>query len=111
MTGLLRITGVRCLAVSIVGAIPVMPSCSRVSFLARNIGAVFDGAETAETLVSVEALVDLRLLRGRSPTERYSRLIAPSGIQRIVGLLKEAERAGHGHPIISGSSETPVLYQ
>ena len=53
-----RIAAARCLAACLVGAILATAGCSRVAFVARNIDAVFDGADAAGQLDSVDALVE-----------------------------------------------------
>ncbi len=54
---LLKLAGVGSLTVFIVGAILVVLNWNRITTLAQNLGAVFDGAEIAVTLNSVESLL------------------------------------------------------
>ena len=58
MTRLFKINGVGCLIVLIVSAILVVLNWDRITFVARNLGAMFDGVEAAETLRSVDGLLD-----------------------------------------------------
>ena len=58
MTRLLKINGVGCLIALIVSAILVVLNWDRITFVVRNLGAMFDGVEAAETLRSVDALLD-----------------------------------------------------
>ena len=58
MTRLFKINGVGCLTVLIVSAILVVLNWDRITFVARNLGGMFDGVEAAETLRSVDGLLD-----------------------------------------------------
>lgn len=55
---LLKIAGVGCLTVLIVSTTLVTLNWSRITFVARNVGAMFDGAEAASKLNSVDTLLD-----------------------------------------------------
>ena len=58
MRRLLKIAGVGCLTVLIAGAVLIAVNWDRVTFVARNFGVMFDGAEAARTLRSVDTLLD-----------------------------------------------------
>ena len=58
MRRLLKIAGVGCLTVLIAGAVLIAVNWDRVTFVARNLGVMFDGAEAARTLRSVDTLLD-----------------------------------------------------
>ena len=58
MRQVFKIAGVGCLTVMVVGAVLVAVNWDRITFVVRNVAAVFDGSEAAETLRSVDDLLD-----------------------------------------------------
>ena len=58
MKRILKITGAGCLTVVIVGAVLLAFNWDRISSITQDLGALLDGAETAESLRSVDALLD-----------------------------------------------------
>lgn len=58
MRTVLKIAGVGCLTILVAGAILIAVNWDRITLVARNVAAMFDGAEEAQTLRSVDALLD-----------------------------------------------------
>ena len=58
MRTVLKIAGVGCLTILVAGAILIAVNWDRITLVARNLGAMFDGVEEAQTLRSVDALLD-----------------------------------------------------
>ena len=58
MRTVLKIAGVGCLTILVAGAILIAVNWDRITVVARNLGAMFDGFEEAQTLRSVDALLD-----------------------------------------------------
>lgn len=58
MRQVLKIAGVGCLTVLVAGAVLIAVNWDRITFVARNLGAMFDGVEDAQALRSVDALLD-----------------------------------------------------
>ena len=58
MKRVLKLTGAGCLTVVIVGAVLLAFNWDRISSITQDLGALLDGAETAESLRSVDALLD-----------------------------------------------------
>ena len=58
MRKVLKIAGVGCLTILVAGAILIAVNWDRITLVARNVAAMFDGFEEAQTLRSVDALLD-----------------------------------------------------
>jgi hypothetical protein len=58
MRTVLKIAGVGCLTILVAGAILIAVNWDRITLVARNLGAMFDGFAEAQTLRSVDALLD-----------------------------------------------------
>ncbi len=58
MRKVLKIAGVGCLTILVAGAIVIAVNWDRITLVARNVAAMFDGFEEAQTLRSVDALLD-----------------------------------------------------
>ena len=100
----------RCLAAALAGTIPVAPGCSRAVFLARNIGAVFDGAEAADKLVSVDALLDfmdanrshISLVAWRLDDPDAAILLNPGVPRTLASTVKILVLAGYAEAVDEG---------
>ena len=70
MRKVLKIAGAGCLTILVAGAILIAVNWDRITLVARNLGAMFDGVEEARALRSVDALLDF--IDANRPVSRWS---------------------------------------
>lgn len=107
---MLGITGAPTLAAFLVGALLLAPGCSRVVLVARNIDAVFDGAEAAGRLDSVDELVDfidanrsyVSLVAYRLDDPDAAILLNPDAPRPLASTIKILVLAGYAEAVDQG---------
>ena len=107
---MLEINGARCLAAFIVSAVLLTSGCSRVVLVARNIDAVFDGADAADRLNSVDALVDfidanrsrVSLVAYRPGDPDAAILLNPDALRPLGSTIKILVLAGYAEAVDQG---------
>lgn len=107
---MLGITGTRFVAAFLASALLLAPGCSRVVLVARNIDAVFDGAEAAGRLDSVDELVDfidanrsyVSLVAYRLDNPGAAILLNPEGPRPLASTIKILVLAGYAEAVDEG---------
>ncbi len=105
-----RIAGVGCLTVLVVGAILAGLNWGRITSVARNLGAVFDGAEAAQALRSVDALLDfidanrshVSLVAYRLDDPHSAILLNPDVPRPLASTIKILVLAGYAQAVDEG---------
>lgn len=118
MRKVLKIAGVGCLTVLVAGAILIAINWDRITLVARNLGAMFDGVEEAQTLSSVDALLDfidadrsrVSLVAYRLDDPDSAILLNPDVPRALASTIKILVLAGYAEGVDEGrwSPDEPV---
>ncbi len=110
MRQVLKITGVGCLTVLVAGAILIAVNWNRITFVARNLGAMSEGAEAGQALRSVDTLLDfidanrsrVSLVAYRPDDPDSAILLNPDVPRALASTIKILVLAGYAEAVDEG---------